>query len=127
MTDKPATIDAYLSGIAPDARTLLDGFRRRIEAMLPGSHPCISYGMPAYRVGGKVVAGFAAWKAHGSFYPHSGGIVPAFATDLSALGLTHTKSAVHFTAQTPLPDDLLRRMIAARCAEAGVDLPPPLA
>ncbi|RYG91946.1 hypothetical protein EU803_05705 [Loktanella sp. IMCC34160] len=127
MPDKPTTIDEYLTGLAPDARSLLDEFRRRVEAMLPGAQPCISYGMPAYRVGGKAVAGFAVWKAHGSFYPHSGGIVPRFAADLAALGLTHTKSAVHFTAQTPLPDDLLHRMIAARCAEAGVDLPPPLA
>ena len=113
----PANHDAYLADQSPENRALLSGFRARLAVMLPGADEVISYAMPGFKQGGKLVAGYAGWVKHCSFYPHSGGIVPRFAKELAALGLGYTQSAVHFTADRPIPDDLLMQMIAARRAE----------
>jgi len=44
---------------------------------LPDVEECISYGMPAFKVDGKTVAGFAAFKNHLSHLPHGGSVLPA--------------------------------------------------
>ena len=113
----PASHDAYLAGQSPAQAALLTAFRARLAALLPEADEVISYAMPGFRQGGKVVAGYPGWVKHCSFYPHSGNVVPQFEGELAALGLGFTKSAVHFTADRPIPEDLLRLMIAARRAE----------
>lgn len=57
-------VDAYLAGLGEPKRTTLGALRRSILAVLPDAEEGISYGMPAFRVDGKVVAGFAAFKNH---------------------------------------------------------------
>lgn len=109
--------DAYLAEMTPDQRDLLNIFRAQLSALLPGADEVIAYAMPGYQLDGKVVAGYAGWAKHCSFYPHSGHIVPLFLDEITALGLSHTQSAVHFTADNPIPENLLVRMLAARRAE----------
>lgn len=116
----PSSHDTYLSGLGGEFAPLLHDFRLRLAALLPQAEEVISYAMPGFRIGKHVIAGYAGWVKHASFYPHSGGIVPKFMDEIQALGLGHTKSAVHFTATKPIPDDLLARMVAARLAEAGL-------
>ena len=60
MPAKPKTIDEYLDGVAPDRRVLLEKLRKTIGALVPAAEECISYGMPAFRVGGRGIAGFQA-------------------------------------------------------------------
>jgi uncharacterized protein YdhG (YjbR/CyaY superfamily) len=43
-------------------RSTLEELHREILTVIPDSEQCISYGLPAFRVNGKVVAGFAAFK-----------------------------------------------------------------
>ncbi len=50
--------------------------------MLPDAVECISYAMPAFRLDGKVVAGFAAFKNHLAYLPHSGTVFPQLAEAL---------------------------------------------
>jgi len=113
----PATHDAYLASMTAEHRKLLEAFRIRLAAMLPDAEEVIAYAMPVYRLAGKVAAGYAGWVKHCSFYPHSGNIIPLFMDEIKALGFGHTKSAVHFTATKPIPDDLPTRMLAARRME----------
>ena len=60
-------IDAYLAEIDEPARSTLEEVRRRILAVVPDAEQCISYQMPAFRVHGKVVAGFAVFAKHLSY------------------------------------------------------------
>ena len=73
----------------------------------------ISYRAPAFRVGGKTVAGFAAFRDHLSYLPFSGS--PQLAHELE--GYTMTKSALHFAVDQPLPETLVKKLIAVRLAE----------
>jgi uncharacterized protein YdhG (YjbR/CyaY superfamily) len=71
--------------------------------------------MPAFRLDGRVVAGFAATAKGGSYYPFSGTTLGTLARDLE--GYEGTKSAVHFAPDGPLPTALVRKLIRARIAE----------
>ncbi len=112
---KPATIDAYLATVKGEKRAALEHLRATIHAIAPTAEECISYSMPAFRVGGHVIAGFLA-RSHGcSYYPFSGTTLPALANEL--VGYTMTKSALHFDPARPLPKRLVRRLLATRLAE----------
>jgi uncharacterized protein YdhG (YjbR/CyaY superfamily) len=60
----PREIDSYLAALGEPERTTLEDLWRSILAVIPDAEQCISYGMPAFKVGGKTVAGFAAFKNH---------------------------------------------------------------
>ena len=90
--------------------------RRTILEVVPEANEVISYRVPAFRVGGKTIAGFAAFKNHLSYLPFSGSVLPQLAGDLE--GYTMTKSALHFPVDRPLPKTLVKKLITARLEAA---------
>jgi len=76
----------------------------------------ISYRVPAFRLHGKTVAGFAAFQNHLGYLPFSGSVLPDLADELE--GYTMTKSALHFPIDRPLPKTLVKKLLVARLAEA---------
>jgi uncharacterized protein YdhG (YjbR/CyaY superfamily) len=56
-----ADVDRYLAAIDEPKRSTLEALRTSILEVVPEAEQCISYGMPAFKVGGKTVAGFAAF------------------------------------------------------------------
>jgi uncharacterized protein YdhG (YjbR/CyaY superfamily) len=82
---------------------------------VPDAEQVLSYRVPAFRVQGKTVAGFAAFKNHLSYLPFSGSVLPQFADELA--GYTTTKSALHFPVDRPLPKTLVEKLIHVRLAE----------
>ncbi len=103
-----ASIDGYLGGVPDDQRAALQALRETILAVAPGAVECLSYGMPAFRVDGRVICYFAAAKAHCAFYP--GGLTDDFAAELT--GFSTSKGTIRFQPAKPIPDPLLRRIIA---------------
>jgi uncharacterized protein YdhG (YjbR/CyaY superfamily) len=71
--------------------------------------------MPAFKVDGKVVAGFAAFKKHLSYLPHSGSVLDELSDDLA--GYTMTKGSLHFPVDEPLPDAIVAKLIRVRLDE----------
>jgi hypothetical protein len=67
-------IDRYLDALEEPKRTTLARLRQTILDILPGAEQGISYGVPAFKVRGKTIAGFAAFKNHLSYLPHSGSV-----------------------------------------------------
>jgi uncharacterized protein YdhG (YjbR/CyaY superfamily) len=121
-------IDAYLAEVEEPKRSTLEALRRSILAVVPDAEQCISYGMPAFRVDGKVVAGFAAFKHHLSYLPHDGHVLADLGDELTAY--EKTPGSLHFPVDQPLPDDLVRRLVEARLARldrwaAGRSAPAP--
>ena len=102
-------VDAYLEGLGEPKRSTLEALRRSIRAVVPDAEECISYGMPAFRVDGKVVAGFAAFKNH---LPHSSEVLQGLGDRLT--GYECTKGSLHFPVDGPLPDDLVRSLVNAK-------------
>jgi uncharacterized protein YdhG (YjbR/CyaY superfamily) len=112
-------VDAYLAARPDDQRAALQALRELLRTCLPDADEVISYKMPGFRLGKKVVAGYAGFARNCGYYPHSGNIVPQFAEELDPQGFRHTDGAITFTPTRPLPEDLVRRLVAARLAEIG--------
>jgi uncharacterized protein YdhG (YjbR/CyaY superfamily) len=110
-------IDNYLRGVREPKRRTLQALRRTILDVIPDAEQAISYGMPAFRIDGTTVAGFAAFKNHLSYLPHSGTVLGQLAEDL--VGYTMTKGSLHFRVDQPLPKAIVTRLIAARLSEAN--------
>jgi uncharacterized protein YdhG (YjbR/CyaY superfamily) len=108
-------IDDYLAALDEPKRGTLSQLRKTILEILPNADECISYGMPAFRMNGKVVAGFAAFANHVAYFPHSGSTLGTLKDELA--GFSQTKSSLHFAIDSPLPKDLVAKLIAARIAE----------
>ncbi len=111
------TIDAYLAALAPPQRAALERVRRTIAAAAPGAQEGWSYGLPAFLLDGKPIAGFAAHAGHCSYYPMSGSVVASLAEDLAAFETS--KGAIRFTPDAALPAGLVRKLVKARIAELG--------
>ena len=108
-------VDEYLRGVDEPKRSTLQALRRTILEIVPDAEQVISYQIPAFRVGGKTVAGFAAFKDHLSYLPFSGSVLGQLAGELE--GYTMTKSALHFPVDQPLPKSVVRNLIAVRLGE----------
>jgi uncharacterized protein YdhG (YjbR/CyaY superfamily) len=117
MRAKPTTIDEYLKALTADRHEALEKLRQTITAIVPDAEECISYSMPAFRVDGRVIAGFQATSKGCSYYPFSGRTLATLAADLAGYG--QTKSALHFDPERPLPKALVRKLLATRLAETA--------
>jgi uncharacterized protein YdhG (YjbR/CyaY superfamily) len=109
-------VDKYLRGVEEPKRSVLQTLRGTILEIVPEAEQVISYGIPAFRVRGKTVAGFAAFKTHLSYLPFSGSVLGQLADELD--GYTMTKSSLHFHVGRPLPKALVKKLIAVRLADA---------
>jgi uncharacterized protein YdhG (YjbR/CyaY superfamily) len=110
-----AEVDEYLSGVEEPKHSTLQALRRTILEILPEAEEGMSYRVPAFRVGGTTVAGFAAFKDHLSYLPFSGSVLGQLADELH--GYAMTKSSLHFPVDRSLPKDLVQKLIAVRLAE----------
>lgn len=112
---RPRTIDEYLARQDAESRAALEKVRRAIQAVAPKAEECISYGMPAFRLGGKLIAGFRAAANHCSFHPMSGATVAALRAELAAYDTS--AGTIRFSAHDPLSARLVRKLVKARISE----------
>ena len=103
------TVDEYLADLPPEQRDLLQGLRERIARLVPDATETISYGMPAFKLGGRFLL------AHCSIYPLTDTFLASHRADLE--GFDRTKGSIHFTPQQRLPDPVLDDLIRARVAD----------
>lgn len=109
-------IDECLATLDEPKRATLTSVRDTIMAIVPEAKQCISYGLPAFKLRGKTIAGFAAFKNHLSYLPHSGTVIPQLAEETAAY--TSTKGSLHFPVDEPLPEALVRKLLEVRMTEA---------
>jgi uncharacterized protein YdhG (YjbR/CyaY superfamily) len=109
---KPTTIDEYLARVPADQRSALERLRRTIKSAVPGAEECISYGLPAFRYSGRMLAWFGAAKNHCSFYP--GGVVQECQDELKKYETS--KGTIRFQPDEPLPARLVKKLLKARIA-----------
>src|SRR5271169_5108583 len=109
-------VERYLASLEQPKRGTLEMLRRTILDILPEAEECISYGLPAFRVQGKVIAGFGALKNHLSYLPHSGSVFPELRDALS--DYKTSTGALQFPIDTPLPSALVKKLVTARLQQA---------
>ncbi len=110
-------VDEYLRALEEPKRSTLGTLRRTILEIVPEAEEGISYRVPAFRVGGETIAGFAAFKDHLSYLPFSGSVLDKLVDELD--GYTMTKSSLHFPVDRALPKPLVEKLIAVRLADAA--------
>jgi len=116
MAARPAatSIDEYIAGFPPETRELLEEVRALVREEAPDATETISYAIPTFDLDGRHLCHFAAFKQHLSFFPTGQG-ADAFADELAAY--KGGRGTVQFPYGTPLPTDLLRRMVRYRVAQ----------
>jgi uncharacterized protein YdhG (YjbR/CyaY superfamily) len=119
MAGKPRisarSVEEYLSQVPPTQRAALERVRRAIRAAAPDAEETISYGLAAFRLRGRPLAGFGASAGHCAFYPMSGEIVAAHRRELA--DYSTSKGTIRFQPDAPIPAALIRKLVLARRAE----------
>ena len=116
MAPKPKTIDEYLAALSRDKRAALEKLRRAIRAAAPNAEECISYQIPGFRLGGRLLVSFGAAANHCAFYP---GAFPVKAHQRELEAYDTSQGTIRFPADEPLPAALVRKLVKARIAERG--------
>ena len=115
MSSKQVT--AYIARIPEPQKSTLVQLRKTIQEIIPNAEEVISYGFPGYRLNGKVICGFDAFKNHCSFFPHSSLVIPELEKELA--NYKTSKGALQFPINKPLPKALVRKLIATRLRILG--------
>ena len=114
MSAKPQTIDEYLAPLSNEKRAALEKLRRAIKSAAPKAEECISYDIPAFRLGGRLLVAFGAAAKHCAFYP---GAHPVKAHQDELKAYDTSKGTIRFPADSPLPATLVRKLVKTRIAE----------
>jgi uncharacterized protein YdhG (YjbR/CyaY superfamily) len=114
MTGKPRTIDEYLAPLSDEKRTALQKLRTAIRSVVPEAEECISYQVPTFRLGGRMLVSFGAAANHCAFYP---GAYPLQACKADVKAYDTSKGTLRFPPDRPLPAALVRKLVKARLTE----------
>lgn len=112
------TVDEYLDGAPEPQRSTLRALRAMLSSMLPDAEEGMSYGVPAFRLHGKAIAGYAYAKRHCSYFPHSGAVIEQVEPDLLA-GYDWARGTLRFPVDQPPSEALVRRLVEIRQAMLG--------
>ena len=110
-------VDSYLAKVTEPHRSTLQSLRETILEVIPEAEEVISYGFPGYKLDGKIICGFDAFKNHCSFFPHSSLVIPELENELR--NYKTSKGALQFAIDKPLPKTLVRRLVKTRLRQLG--------
>ena len=113
---KASTVAEYIAAQPDDVRRVLKRVRTVIRKALPKAEEVISYGMPAYKVNGKLTMFFAGWKNHYSIYPAgSKAVLEHFKDELARY--KKSRGTIKFPLESPVPLKLIASIAKFRAKE----------
>ena len=112
-----ADVDDYFASLDGPARAAFERVRALAEELAPDAEQGLSYGLAALRHKGKPLLGFKAARDHLAVFPFSPAAVDAVRDRLTGFSLS--KGTIRFTADSPLPDDVVRDLVRHRMDEIG--------
>jgi uncharacterized protein YdhG (YjbR/CyaY superfamily) len=110
-------VDAYLAAVPADQRAVLEQLRRTIRDTVPDAIEAISYQMPAFRMGGKFLVSYAAFRDHCSLFPLSGGVLDELGDAVAPYRAG--KGTLRFTVDRPIPASLVKKIVRIRVREVS--------
>ena len=106
---------AYIARFPRAVQAALKRVRSSIRRAAPAAEEVISYQIPAFKLHGKPVLFFAAWKEHLSIYPSNARLVAAFKDELAKY--ERSKGTIRFPLSDPVPAKLIERIARFRAKE----------
>jgi len=107
-------VDDYLAEVAPEARATLEKLRKTIKAMVPNAVEVISYQVPTFKLDGRMLVSYAAFKDHCSFFP---GAAPIKEHQDDLKSYVTSKGTIRFPTGKPLPATLVKKLVKTRIRE----------
>ena len=107
-----SVIDRHLKKFSGAQLETLQHLRETILSIVPHARETLSYGMPAFEIDGKVVAGFDGFKNHCSYFPHSGSVLKEIEGFPEWCEVS--KGTLKFPIGKKLPKTLVRKLISVR-------------
>ncbi len=114
---KPDTVDAYIAAAPEDRRGGLQDLRRTVVTAAPEAVEVIAYDMPAYRLSGRFMVSFGAYKRHYSMFPASQVIIDTLGDEVAPF--VKGRGTLQFPADRPLPLVLIARIVKIRLDETA--------
>ncbi|MCE7860756.1 MAG: hypothetical protein DYG86_13340 [Chloroflexi bacterium CFX2] len=114
-------MDEFISKYPPKVQTILQRIRSVIHKSAPGAEEAMSYGIPTFKLNGKNLVHFSAFKEHIGFYPTPSGIAK-FKKELSAY--EGARGSVKFSLNKPIPYALIEKITQYRVKEVSVQTAP---
>jgi uncharacterized protein YdhG (YjbR/CyaY superfamily) len=111
----PASVEEYMASLPDAPRAALEKLRETIRAAAPEATETIAYQMPAFRLHGRFLVSYAAYKNHCSLFPASAGVLEAHGDEVKPY--FSGKGTIRFSADKPLPASLVRKIIKTRIRE----------
>ena len=107
-------VEKYISGFSGEAKSRMEIVRAVVLRCAPGAVEEMEYGMPGYKLNGKPLVYFGAFKKHIGFYATPSGH-KKFEKELEIY--KQGKGSVQFPLDQPLPVELIKRMVEFRVKE----------
>ena len=108
-------VRAYFASTPPKARAALKKIRAAIRSAAPRAEEAFSYRIPAFKLRGRSLVWYAAFKNHCSLFPMTGAIRRKLAKQLQ--GYEMSKGTVRLPLAKPIPVGLVKKLVNARMAE----------
>ena len=110
----PKSVDDYLARVPDEARATLEKLRQTIRAAAPKAVEVISYQIPTFKLDGRMLVSFAAFKNHCSFFP---GAAPIKVHEQDLKSYEISKGTIRFPTNKALPASLVKKLVKARIEE----------
>jgi uncharacterized protein YdhG (YjbR/CyaY superfamily) len=107
-------VEKYISGFSGEVKLRMKNVRGVVLKCAPGSVEEMAYGMPGYKLNGKPLVYFGAFKNHIGFYATPSGH-KKFEKELD--GYKQGKGSVQFPLDESLPIELIKKLVEFRVKE----------
>jgi uncharacterized protein YdhG (YjbR/CyaY superfamily) len=104
-------VESYLHGVPAEARASLEKLRQTIRSVVPEAVEVISYGIPTFKLDGRMLVSYAAFAEHCSFFPGAG---PVDEHENELKSFQTSKGTVRFTSNKPLSTALVKKLVKTR-------------
>ena len=110
-------VDEYMAQLPDDRRAVMEQLRSTIRSAAPDATEVISYNMPAFKLDGRFLVSYEAFKRHYSLFPWSDDMVAELGDEMKPYAVG--KGTIQFPADQPIPHELVTRIVAFRNREVA--------
>jgi len=114
----PASVKSKYASAPTEHRKMMLAIRKSILEIVPDAQEVVSYGMPAFKYQGNIVAGILNNRNYVGYYPFSGSVLSTLENELR--NYTQTKSALHVPLDKGISKSLIKKLIQVRISQCPV-------